>query len=154
MTVVIQRARLDDIERIVEIFCDGVESQNRFYHLLDLTEGVLDHKLKQIRSAVEDKGEVLLIWRHGRSEIVGYIWGIIKRQIDTSRVGQINELVVATSHKRKGVGKQLFKSCIEWFRSQNVQRVEVNFNVHNPEASAFWTQMGLKPFFETRFLDV
>ena len=152
--MVIQRARLDDIERIVEIFCDGVESQNRFYHLLDLTEGVLDHKLKQIRSAVEDKGEVLLIWRHGRSEIVGYIWGIIKRQIDTSRVGQINELVVATPHKRKGIGRQLFQSCISWFRSQNVQRVEVSFSVQNPEASAFWTQMGFKPFFETRFLNV
>ena len=150
----IQSARLDDIKQIVEVFCDGVESQNRFCHLLDLTEEVLNHKQKQFRSAVEDEGEVLFTWRHEGDKIVGYIWGIIKRPIDTRRIGQINELVVTTSHKRKGIGRQLFQSCIEWFRSQNVQRVEVNFNVQNPEASAFWTQMGFKPFFETRFLDV
>ncbi len=154
MPVAIQRARLDDIEHIVEVFCDGVKSQNKFCHLFDLTEGVLNHKRKQFKSAVEDKGEVLLTWRYEGGKIVGYTWGIIKRPIDTRRVGQINELVVTTFHKRKGIGRQLFQSCISWFRSQNVQRVEVSFSVQNPEASAFWTQMGFKPFFETRFLDV
>ena len=152
--MVIQRARLDDIERIVEVFCDGVESQNRFYHLLDLTEEVLNRKQKQFKSAVEDEGEVLFTWRHEPGKIVGYIWGVIKQPIDTGHAGQISELVVATSHKRKGIGRQLFQSCIGWFRSQNVQRVEVSFSVQNPQASAFWTQMGFKPFFETRFLDV
>lgn len=154
MPVTIQSARLDDIEHIVEVFCDGVKSQNGFYHLFDLTEGVLNHKHKQFKNAVEDEGEVLFTWRQETGKIVGYIWRIIKRPIDTRRVGQINELVVTTPHKRKGIGRQLFQSCIEWFRSQNVQRVEVNFNVQNPEASAFWTQMGFKPFFETRYLDV
>ena len=154
MTVTIERARLADIEGIVEVFRDGVKSQNTFCHLLDLTEGVLNHKEIQFRSAVEDEGEVLFTWRHETGKIVGYIWGIIKRPVDTGRVGQINELAVATSHKRKGIGRQLFQSCIGWFRSENVHRVEVSFNVQNPEASAFWTQMGFKPFFETRFLDV
>ena len=154
MPVTIQSARLDDIKQIVEVFCDGVESQNRFCHLLDLTEGVLNHKQKQFKSAVEDKGEVLFTWRQETGKIVGYIWGAIKQSIDTGHVGQINELVVTTSHKRKGIGRQLFQSCIGWFRSQNVQRVEVSFNVQNPEASVFWTQMGFNPFFETRFLDV
>ena len=64
MPVTIQSARLDDIKQIVEVFCDGVESQNRFCHLLDLTEEVLNHKQKQFRSAVEDEGEVLFTWRH------------------------------------------------------------------------------------------
>lgn len=154
MTVTIERAKLADIERIVEVFRDGVKSQNTFCHLFDMTEGLLDHKRKQFQSALEDESEALFTWRHGTGKIVGYIWGVIKRPIDTGRVGQINELVVATSHKRKGIGRQLFQSCIGWFRSQNVQRVEVSFNVQNPEASAFWTQMGFKPFFETRFLDV
>ena len=154
MPVTIQRARLDDIEHIVEVFCDGVKSQNRFYHLFDLTEGVLNHKQNQFRSAVEDEGEVLFTWRHEKGKIVGYVWGVIKQSIDTGGMGQINELVVTTPYKRKDIGRQLFQSCIGWFRSQNVQRVEVNFNVQNPEASAFWTQMGFKPFFETRFLDV
>ena len=154
MPVTIQSARLDDIERIVEVFCDGVKSQNGFYHLFDLTEGVLNHKQNQFKSAVEDEGEVLFTWRHEGSKIVGYIWGIIKRPIDTRRVGQINELVVTTPYKGQGIGRQLFQSCIEWFRSQNVQRVEVSFNVQNPEGTAFWAQMGFKPFFETRFRDV
>ena len=154
MTVTVQRARLADIEGIIEVFRDGVKSQNKFCHLFDMTEGLLDHKRKQFQSALEDESEALFTWRHGTGKIVGYIWGVIKRPIDTGRVGQINELVVATSHKRKGIGRQLFQSCIGWFRSENVQRVEVSFNVQNPEASAFWTQMGFKPFFETRFLDV
>ena len=154
MPVTIQSARLDDVERLVEVFCDGVKSQNRFCHLFDLTERVRNHKQKQFKSAVEDEGEVLFIWRHETGKIVGYVWGIIKRPIGTGRVGQISELVVATSHRRRGIGRQLFQSCIGWFRSENVQRVEVNFSVRNPEASAFWTKMGFKPFFETRFLDV
>ena len=154
MTVAIQRARLDDIESIVEVFCDGVKSQNKFCHLIDLTEDVLNHKQKQFKNAVEDKSEVLFTWWHEKGKIVGYVWGVIKQSIDTGCMGQINELVVTTPYKRKGIGRHLFQSCIEWFRSQNVQRVEVSFNVQNPEASAFWTQMGFKPFFETRFLDV
>ena len=154
MAVTIQRARLDDIEGIVEVFCDGVTSQNKFCRLFDMTEGVLDHKRKQFQSALEDECEVLFIRRHETGKIIGYIWAIIKRPIDTGRVGQISELVVTTSHKRKGIGRRLFQSCIDWFRSENVQRVEVNFNVQNPEASAFWARMGFKPFFETRFLDV
>lgn len=154
MTVTVQRARLADIEGIVEVFRDGVKSQNKFCHLFDMTEGLLDHKRKQFQNALEDEGEALFTWRHGTGKIVGYIWGVIKQPIDTGRIGQINELVVATSHKRKGIGRRLFQSCIGWFRSENVQRVEISFNVQNPEASAFWTQMGFKPFFETRFLDV
>ena len=150
----IQRARLDDIEGIVEVFCDGATSQNKFCHLFDLTEGLLDHKRKQFQSALEDECEALFVWRHETGEIVGYVWGIIKRPIDTRRVGQISELAVATSHKRNGIGRRLFQSCIGWFRSENVQRVEVNFNVQNPEASAFWVRMGFEPFFETRILDV
>ena len=155
MPVTIQSARLDDIEHIVEVFCDGVKSQNRFYHLFDLTEEVLNHKQKQFRSAVEDEGEVLFTWRHETGQDSRIYLGYYKTTNRHRGVsGQINELVVTTSHKRKGIGRQFFQSCIEWFRSQNVQRVEVNFNVQNPEASVFWTQMGFKPFFETRFLDV
>ena len=154
MTVTIERARLADIEGIVEVFRDGVTSQNTFCHLFDMTERLLDHKRKQFQNALDDEYEVLFTWRHETGKIVGYIWGILKQPIDTRCVGQINELVVATSHKRKGIGRQLFQSCIGWFRSQNVQWVEISFNVQNPEASAFWAQMGFKPFFETRFLDV
>jgi GNAT superfamily N-acetyltransferase len=58
------------------------------------------------------------------------------------RLGRITVLVVAASHRRRGVGAELIAAAENHFRSMGCGRIEVTSGARRAEAHAFYTSLG------------
>jgi len=88
------------------------------------------------------------------AEEQGEVLGFLHAQIEQGdpiyaleRYGTIVDLFVLESRRREGIGQQLLQSCLEWFRSLNLQEYRVSTPVHTPEAQRFLEKQGALPLF-------
>jgi RimJ/RimL family protein N-acetyltransferase len=53
-------------------------------------------------------------------------------------------LMVAQSHRRRGVGRALLGAAVEWAREQDVRKLELHVFPHNEAAIALYEQFGFE----------
>ena len=85
-----------------------------------------------------------------QGEVLGYLHAQIEQGdpiYALERYGTIVDLFVLESRRREGIGQQLLQSCLEWFRSLNLQEYRVSTPVHTPEAQRFLEKHGALPLF-------
>lgn len=75
---------------------------------------------------------------------VGFIMGQVVEDplFAVQRIGYINELYVEPTLRRGGLGRQLVDGFFRWCRGLGLTTVQLNVLVRNPEAVAFWRQLG------------
>lgn len=73
------------------------------------------------------------------NQIVGYIIGITKKNI-----GTIVSIAVKKDYRKKGIGKKLLDSIIEYFKSKNVSLINLQVRIDNYEAISFYEKNGFK----------
>ena len=88
------------------------------------------------------------------AEEQGEVLGFLHAQIEQGdpiyaleRYGTIVDLFVLELRRGEGIGEQLLQSCLEWFRSLNLQEYRVSTPVHTPEAQRFLEKHGALPLF-------
>lgn len=91
------------------------------------------------------------------NEILGYLMAEINSYPPIylhQNYGHIGAISVTQSARRKGVGNQLLAAALEWFRENNLQRVECAVAVENPLSQGFWKGMGFRSIMETLMLEL
>ena len=91
------------------------------------------------------------------SQIVGHCLASITENppvITTKQYGLFQELAVTANYRRCGIGEELVKEMIEWFRNHDIKRIEVKVSVHNELSMAFWKKMGFNPYIETLYREI
>ncbi len=53
---------------------------------------------------------------------------------------------VDSGYKRQGIGTKLFDSICTWFKTFQVNHVELTVASNNPQSIGFWNKMGGKEF--------
>lgn len=89
--------------------------------------------------------------------IVGYCQGILDRHppaLAASDFGQVLDFGVTAEHRRAGIGERMFAALCEWFRREEIRRVEVRHSTHNEIGASFWPKMGFAPYLQTLFLEL
>ena len=107
-----------------------------------------------VAAKISDRSSLVLVAR-ADSETVGYLVASIRRYppvLTEKKFGGIFDLMVAPSHRRRGVGRRLVAEAKKWFRRKGVSRVELSVAVRNPLSTKFWTRMGFVTYMERRFL--
>jgi ribosomal protein S18 acetylase RimI-like enzyme len=66
--------------------------------------------------------------------------------------GFISHLCVKSEYRRKGLGKQISDKILEWFKSRQIDRIELSVVAKNQIAYSFWKKQGFEIFLHRMFL--
>ena len=81
--------------------------------------------------------------------VVGYCLGFITEKPPIYRVKHIGEVAnigVKEGFKRQGIGEALFNTMVAWFKSNQVEHIEIEAATDNPQSVNFWRKMGGREF--------
>lgn len=83
-----------------------------------------------------------------KNEIVGYIYGYIKKASDHIKIhenlGYLEACVVKKEHRGKRISSELTKALLEWFEGKNISLIELGVYADN-ESVKVWEKLGFKP---------
>ena len=66
--------------------------------------------------------------------------------------GFISDLAVKSDYRRKGIGSKMLKKMIEWFKSQDVKRIELRVVAQNDVGYSFWKKHGFRDFMHELYI--
>jgi GNAT superfamily N-acetyltransferase len=58
-------------------------------------------------------------------------------------------MAVTKNYRRSGIGERMYKLIQDWFKQQDVNRIELRVSLPNEISTSFWRKMGFKPYLET-----
>ncbi len=70
------------------------------------------------------------------------------------KYGDIYDLMVEPSFRRRGIGSGLLKQAIEWFKSQKIERIEISVHPDNISGYSFWKKKGFQEIFHRLYLKI
>lgn len=62
------------------------------------------------------------------------------------KIGIIYDVFVPPQHRRKSIARHLVHDAFRWFEKKNVKHIELNVDMRNEEAMAFWAAIGFSPY--------
>ncbi|WP_251552100.1 GNAT family N-acetyltransferase [Neobacillus muris] len=68
------------------------------------------------------------------------------------RFAYINDFGVKSSSQRNGIGKALYKACVNWAKRKDAASIELNVWEFNNKALAFYESLGMKTISRTMTL--
>ena len=104
--------------------------------------------------AMEDENSLVLSALDG-DRVIGYSYSLIvepHKLNKRNKYGIVHDMFIAAEYRNKGIGKNMFSIITDWFRLNNIDRVEVDVMTENKVASTFWEQRGFKNLNRTLFL--
>ncbi len=102
-------------------------------------------------------GRVIVAQDVATSEVVAYILGEVQVRPTISvpgTYGFVSDLYVSQEWRRGGIGRALFDELKRWFLERGVLAIELYVSNSNPEATAFWKEIGLTPFLQLLHMDI
>lgn len=76
------------------------------------------------------------------SKVVGYVHIIIFNTLYYRSMANIQGMVVAKEHQRKGYGKELMNAAENWAREKGIEMIRLNSGFIRPEAHQFYRAIG------------
>ena len=76
------------------------------------------------------------------SKVVGYVHIIKFNTLYYDSMANIQGMVVAKEHQRKGYGKELMKAAENWARENDIEMIRLNSGFVRPEAHEFYRAIG------------
>jgi ribosomal protein S18 acetylase RimI-like enzyme len=100
-----------------------------------------------------EDGLVLVALDQGR--VVGFALAEIRgphKVYRLERYGALDTVAVAADYRRRGVGEAMLREILNWLRSKNVGRVELEVLSGNDVGYGFWRKLGFKDYRHRLFL--
>ena len=141
--LVLRTALLEDMERIKPLWHALYRHQSEHGMLLRLPEDAYQAWLQSITPFLGRFANVVVAELKG--EIVAFVAGRIRTlppYFGSATIGAISEVFVSESHRSGGVGRRLLAFALEWFKDQQVTRVELQVVAGNPDGIRFYKQLG------------
>jgi len=124
-----------------------------------VTEGYALSKLKNpktiekiyynyYRKMFKNKNSLFLVAEE-EGKIIGYCLGEIFRPKKVCKyeiAGYISDMYILKGYRKMGIGQELVKELMKWFRSRKIRWVKLHVDVHNKDSISFWRKMEFKDF--------
>jgi len=109
-----------------------------------------------LRPAIEAENSLVLV-AIDEGKVIGYSYSLISdpsNLVKRGKYGNIHDLFITASHRRKGIGEMMFVEIMKWFQSNNIDRVELDVITQNQIASSFWEKHGFTNFKSTLYRNI
>ena len=146
--ITIRRATAGDLQAIVFLWQELMDfHKQRDPHYTRAADGAARFR-EFLGGHVASKDSCVLVAVHGRL-IIGYCLATLVQLplVFAERVhGDVFDLSVTASYRRRGVGEKLFAAAQAWFKSRGVRRMETRVATTNEVSTGFWRKMGFRPY--------
>jgi len=101
---------------------------------------------QQVDDMLNDKEGTVLIAEKDDGAI-GFLYGNIevRNHLTPSCVGFIRLIFVNKDYRKHGIGTNLIEEIVNYFKSNGVEEVSLNYILGNSEAEEFWNKLGFTP---------
>ena len=152
--VIIRKAKLRDINMILksekDLLNHAVNIVNKYHpkHLIDakLRKDYEDILFKYIRGRIYSKNDAVFI-AEIKGEVVGHMIVSIKKNFSIFNMkyyGRINTVFIKEEFRGKGIGSELKKEALKWFKYKGIFRISLNVDPNNTRAIDVYNNWGLE----------
>jgi GNAT superfamily N-acetyltransferase len=111
----------------------------------DCTEVAMRQRLIRLR---DDPDHAVFVAALDGHEVVGWVHVELRKPLWCDPFAEILGLVVATHHRRLGVGRALAERVVAWAETLHVADVRARAQAHREDALTFYEDIGFEPFKE------
>jgi len=145
----IRRAKIKDLEEVVVLSCKSAiyhEELASYYDIDKNAKHILSVSLK--KNIYSLNSSIFVAEENGN--IIGYLLACKVNRLDMFKIkkaGLIADVFVEEKDRRKGVGGELVKECLKWFKKNDIYFIEISVEALNKKAINFWNKKGFKDVF-------
>lgn len=143
----IRAASKKDISTVDKIWVETAQYHgaldSRLAMRFDDIDSITEFHYKQLKAK-----KTLFLVAEVEDEVVGFLIAHVMTAPPhhlTTKVGIIDGMAVTSTFRSQGIGSQLYERILEWFETQNVERIDTSVAAMNPKAQTFWERKGFSP---------
>ena len=113
-------------------------------------------KEEMVRRLMKSENGLVLV-ALDRSRVVGYSLSEIHEPMKGFKLdefGYVHQMAITADYRHRGIGEKLFAEILKWFRSKNVDRVELELTAKNQVAYSFWKKHGFTDYAHTLYRQI
>ncbi len=141
--MLIRKARKDDIESIHRLDKESIWYHKKFDKNFYTISGKW-WKIKKASQLRAIKSPIsLILVAESEGKIAGYIWGYIET-IAKQKIGKVQELIVTSGQRRKGIGAGLIKNMLAFFKDRKCITSKIEVFAENLPAIQAYEKIGFR----------
>lgn len=148
LMVKIRKATLKDYAQLKEMRTDFLFEEYKLFDK-DINKKYLKtHLPKELKKNLKSKKVVLFI-ALDEGKAVGYIAGEIEKSHPIwvfKKVGYVFNLYIKPNYRRKGIGKELTKAILNWFKKRKIKWFKLHVYSNNLQAHSLYKKLGFRDF--------
>lgn len=144
----IRKATEKDLESLNELQIALAKYETKFCDILKDPETVGEQYFKHYEEKIKREDCAFFVAEEN-TRIIGYILG----ETDTpehhyiyEKRGYLADIFVLEKYRGRGIGEELTKRLLEWFKARGMRWIIVGAYTDNVPAIKFWKKMGFKDY--------
>ncbi len=149
--VIAQDSHVPGIIEVWEEFALFHEDIDPRYPMVDNVRSGYKEHLREMMAAEDTLVFVAL----NEGNVVGYSIAQIRKSspaFQREKYGFIEEMAVKADYRRRGIGAQMLGKIMDWFKSRNIDMIELDVTVANQVGYPFWKKHGFKDYLHRLYL--
>ena len=141
--MLIRKAKKEDIESIHKLDRESTKYHKKFdTDFYTISEKWWKIKKNSQLKAIKSPTNFVLVAELDE-KVVGYIWGYTETIIK-NKIGKIQELIVTSKQRGKGIGKELIKKMLDFFEDRKCVISEIEVFVENLPTIQVYEKVGFR----------
>lgn len=139
------------IVEVWEEFALFHEDMDPRYPMVDNVRSGYKEHLREMMAA-ED---TLVLVALNEGKVVGYSVAQIRKSspaFQREKYGFIEEMAVKADYRRRSIGEQMLEKILDWFKSRNIDMIELEVAAANQVGYPFWEKHGFKDYLHRMYL--
>lgn len=152
----IRKAIVTDLDQIEKLWKEMMIFHADLDDYFQTTSDAEDNHRSYMSGLLDDVGKRVFIAEES-GVLLGYIVVMIEDYppiYHHKKFAEISSISVTKSVRRRGIGRKLLDTALDWCREQGVVRVECAVAVKNPTSQDFWKGVGFRGYVERCVLEL